>query len=78
CYTDGKKDRTWISYNSEGQKTAIANYKDGLKNGKWKIFNSDGSLIYEIEYLAGVIIDHSEISSNQKKELPSKETPNFF
>ena len=38
---DGKLHGTWISYNVEGSKTAIANYNNGVKEGVWMYFKGD-------------------------------------
>lgn len=38
----------WISFDSNGNKTAIANYNKGMKVGTWKFFN--GNEIKEVEY----------------------------
>lgn len=38
---DGKLHGTWISYDVQGNKTAIANYKNGLKNGVWTYFKNN-------------------------------------
>jgi len=38
---DGKLHGTWISYNVEGNKTAIANYNNGVKEGVWMYFKGD-------------------------------------
>jgi antitoxin component YwqK of YwqJK toxin-antitoxin module len=37
----GKLHGTWISYNTEGNKTAIANYNNGVKEGVWMYFKGD-------------------------------------
>ena len=38
---NGKLHGTWISYNAEGNKTAIANYNNGVKEGVWMYFKGD-------------------------------------
>ncbi|MFC7357826.1 toxin-antitoxin system YwqK family antitoxin [Jejudonia soesokkakensis] len=38
----------WISYDAQGNKTAVANYNKGLKVGTWKFF--DGNEIKEVVY----------------------------
>jgi len=38
---DEKLHGMWISYNVEGDKTAIANYRNGIKEGVWTYFKKD-------------------------------------
>lgn len=38
---NGKLHGTWISYDLNGNKTAIANYKNGKKEGIWKFFKTN-------------------------------------
>ena len=38
---EGKLQGTWVSYNVQGNKTVIANYKDGKKDGVWTYFKND-------------------------------------
>ena len=38
---EGKLQGTWISYDVQGNKTVIANYKDGKKDGVWTYFKND-------------------------------------
>lgn len=45
---DGKLHGEWISYDREGNKSALARYKDGSKTGKW-FFWVDGTL-KEVNY----------------------------
>lgn len=47
-YKDGKLHGKWVSYNEEGEKTALANYTNGEKTGKW-FFWSDNELT-EVDY----------------------------
>lgn len=39
--SEGKLHGTWISYDLQGNKTAIANYKNGVKDGVWTYFKKD-------------------------------------
>ncbi|WP_299676430.1 nicotinic acid mononucleotide adenyltransferase [uncultured Dokdonia sp.] len=45
---DGKVTGEWISYNTEGQKTATAQYDNGAKVGKWFFWNND--TLTEVDY----------------------------
>jgi len=38
---EGKLQDTWVSYDLEGNKTVIANYKNGKKDGIWTYFKKD-------------------------------------
>ena len=38
---DGKLQGTWISYDVNGNKIAIANYNNGVKEGVWMYFKED-------------------------------------
>jgi len=38
---DGKLHGTWVSYDLQGNKTAIANYNNGVKEGVWMYFKGD-------------------------------------
>ena len=39
--TNEKLHGMWISYDEEGNKTAIANYRNGVKEGVWTYFKKD-------------------------------------
>lgn len=47
-YKNGKLHGEWISYNHNGEKTAIARYTDGNKTGKW--FFWQGDVLTEVDY----------------------------
>ncbi len=47
-YKDGKLHGQWISYNQNGEKTAIAHYNQGEKEGKWFFWNNDR--LTEVDY----------------------------
>lgn len=47
-YKDGKLHGEWISYDQDGKKTAIANYREGSKTGKW--FFWSGDFLTEVDY----------------------------
>lgn len=38
---EGKLDSTWVSYDLDGNRTAIAIYKNGVKEGVWTYFKKD-------------------------------------
>ncbi len=44
---------TWISFDTKGNKTAIAHYNAGKKTGKWFIWKEEG--LTEIDYSNNVI-----------------------
>lgn len=39
--SEGKLQDTWVSYDVNGNKTAIANYNNGKKVGVWQYFTED-------------------------------------
>lgn len=45
---DGKLHGTWISYDANGSKTAVAQYENGSKTGKWFFWNGD--MLREVDY----------------------------
>lgn len=54
----GELHGTWISYDKEGNKTAIANYVNGKKDGLWTYFKSDKINI--VTYKQNKIVDVEE------------------
>ncbi len=52
--TDGKLEGQWVSYNTNGKKLAVGNYKNGIKVGKWLFWTNN--TIKEVEYLNSKII----------------------
>ncbi|PHS53302.1 MAG: membrane-binding protein [Lutibacter sp.] len=55
---EGKLQGTWISYDIQGNKTVIANYKDGKKDGVWTYFKKDKINI--VTYKENIIINVEE------------------
>lgn len=53
-FKKGKLHGTWTSYDVNGQKMAVGNYKDGIKTGKW-FFWTDNSL-KEVDYINSRIV----------------------
>lgn len=47
-FKNGKLHGKWVSYNIEGEKTAIANYTEGIKTGKWFFWTEDR--LTEVDY----------------------------
>lgn len=45
----------WVSYDDEGNKTAVAYYKEGTKTGKWFIWFEDK--LTEVDYRDNAIIN---------------------
>lgn len=67
-FVKGKLEGTWVSYDENGNKTAIAEYKNGEKVGKW-FFWTDASekgfaSLSEVDYIDNQITS----ISNWKKE----------
>ena len=52
-YKNGIFHGTWITWNKEGTKTAIAGYKDGKKHGEWIIWDDNGVKRYKMLYKDG-------------------------
>lgn len=52
-YKEGELHGEWISYDENGEKTAIANYKNGKKDGKWFFWSEDK--LTEVDYKNSVI-----------------------
>jgi antitoxin component YwqK of YwqJK toxin-antitoxin module len=48
----------WISYDTKGAKTSIANYEHGKKEGKW--FFWKGNTLTEVDYVNSEIIEVKE------------------
>lgn len=46
--SDNKLDGEWISYDTEGNKTAVASYDKGVKVGTWMFYQGD--TIKEVSY----------------------------
>ena len=53
----------WITYDKNGNKTAVANYKDGKKVGKWIVWTKNG--IKEVEYKNNVVANVQSYEHNQ-------------
>lgn len=47
-FKDKKLTGTWITFDTKGNKTAIAHYKSGKKTGKWFMWKENG--LSEIDY----------------------------
>lgn len=47
-YENGKLQGKWVSYDLEGNKTAVAEYDKGQKVGKWFFWNN--SVLSEVDY----------------------------
>jgi len=52
-YKNGRLHGEWVSYDQNGEKTAIANYTNGEKSGKW-FFWSENELT-EVDYKNSLI-----------------------
>lgn len=59
AYTiDGKLQGEWLSFDKEGSKIALANYKSGKKVGKW--FYWDKNNLKEVDYTSNAIASINE------------------
>lgn len=47
-YKNGKLHGKWVSYNENGEKTAIAQYREGKKDGVWFFWSEDK--LTEVDY----------------------------
>lgn len=52
--TDGKLQGEWLSFNTDGKKTALANYDNGKKVGKWFYWNN--KTLKEVDYTNNAIV----------------------
>jgi len=57
---EGKLHGTWISYDTNGNKTAVGEYNNGKKTGKW-MFSVNGK-INEVYYQNSKITKINEVS----------------
>lgn len=62
---DGKLQGQWLSYDTEGNKTVLANYDNGKKVGKW--FYYTDSIIREVDY------DSNKIASVNERPINDNE-----
>ena len=56
--TDGILQGEWLSYDTEGEKTVLANYDNGKKVGKWFYWND--TTLKEVDYSNNAIASVSE------------------
>lgn len=59
---DGKLQGNWLSYNTEGKKTASAVYDNGEKVGKWFFWSVD--TLKEVDYENNAIVMVNDWTSN--------------
>ena len=52
---DNKLQGKWISYNTKGEKTAVANYENGAKVGTWIFYHGD--TMKEVHYESSKIAE---------------------
>lgn len=62
---DGKLQGEWLSFDTEGNKTVLANYDNGKKVGKW-FYWTDGT-VKEVDYNTNVIanLKESKVKGNE-------------
>lgn len=59
AYTlDGKLQGEWLSFNTQGKKTVLANYDNGKKVGKW--FYWTDKTLKEVDYINNAIVSISD------------------
>ena len=58
-FSNNKLHGEWISYDSEGNKTAIAHYKNGKKTGTWLVLTYD--IVKQVTYEANKVIDVKDL-----------------
>ena len=63
-FKNGKLTGTWISYNEQGQKTMIGQYKAGMKVGKW--FAWSPTSLKEISYANNTIVAVKNVAQESK------------
>lgn len=63
---DGKLQGQWLSYDTEGNKTVLANYDNGKKVGKWFYWTKE--TVKEVDYSTNVIanLKESEVKGNDE------------
>jgi antitoxin component YwqK of YwqJK toxin-antitoxin module len=64
-FLNNKLHGEWITFNEEGEKTAVANYENGKKTGKWYVLANGtvNELIYDSNKLVNVRnLDSTETS----------------
>lgn len=59
----GKLQGEWISYDTEGNRVAIGNYKDGQKVGKW--FFWSGQTLKEVDFINSKIVKVNEWNNKE-------------
>ena len=61
---DGKLQGQWVSYDTEGHKTVLANYDNGKKVGKWFYWTKE--TVKEVDYSINAIanLKESEVKGN--------------
>lgn len=69
-FKDKKLTGTWSSYDKQGNKTKIANYKEGKKTGKWFVWGKES--LKEINYDGNVIVSVNDWKSESRLALNNK------
>ncbi len=50
-YRGDKMDKTWISFDENGERKQIAQFREGVKDGTWLVWDAEGYLRYKILYV---------------------------
>ena len=69
-FKDKKLTGTWSSFNNQGNKTKIAQYKEGKKVGKWFVWEKE--TLKEINYDNNVIVSVNDWKSESSLALNNK------
>ncbi|UJH90501.1 nicotinic acid mononucleotide adenyltransferase [Antarcticibacterium sp. 1MA-6-2] len=54
-YKNGQLHGEWVSYDQDGKKNAVAQYKEGVKTGKWFFWNKN--FLTEVDYNNNIIAE---------------------
>ena len=64
---DGKLQGQWLSFDTDGNKTVLANYDNGKKVGKW--FYWTNGTVKEVDYNTNVIANLKESEKINKEDF---------
>ena len=64
---DGKLQGQWLSFDTEGNKTVLANYDNGKKVGKWFYWTKE--TVKEVDYSTNVIANLKESEKVKSTEF---------
>ncbi|HEY5689805.1 MAG TPA: nicotinic acid mononucleotide adenyltransferase [Yeosuana sp.] len=64
---DGKLQGQWLSFDTDGNKTVLANYDNGKKVGKWFYWTNE--TVKEVDYNTNVIANLKESEKISKEDF---------